>query len=116
MNKQQLDLQQVRQLLNRSTAQINERTLSTLHATRLRALERHTARHAHAMTLSGHDKSGHWHAPGTHHKPYLWIVGLLLVASILSGIAYWYKTPGHDNSDVDIAILTDDLPLQVYVD
>ena len=115
MNKQ-LDLQQVRQLLNRSAAQINVGTLASLHATRLRALERHAARNAHTLALSGHNKAGHWHAPGAHHKPYLWIAGLLLVAGILSGVAYWYKAPANDNSDVDIAILTDDLPLNVYVD
>jgi hypothetical protein len=115
MNRQ-LNLGQIRQLLNRSTTQLDEHTLSSLRATRAHALERHAARPAHALALSGHGKHAHWHAPAVRHKPVLWVAGLLLVACILSGIAYWYKAPSTDNSDVDIAILTDDLPLQVYVD
>ena len=115
MNRQ-LNLEQIRQLLNRSTAQLDETTLAALRTTRTRALERHVERHAHALTLSGHDKSGHWHAPGMHHKSYRWIAGLLLLVGIASGIAYWYKAPSNDTSDVDIAILTDELPLKVFVD
>lgn len=116
MNRQ-LNLEQIRQLLNRSTAQLGETTLASLRATRTQALERHAARHAHALAFSGHGKAGHWHVPGMHHRAYLRVAGLLLVACILSGIAYWHKTtPSNDTSDVDIAILTDDLPLQVYVD
>ena len=114
MNRQ-LNLEQIRQLLNRSTAQLDETTLASLRATRTQALERHAARHAHELAFSGHDKAG-WHMPGMHHKAYLWAAVLLLVACILSGIAYWQNTPSNDTSDVDIAILTDDLPLQVYVD
>ena len=115
MNRQ-LNLEQIRQLLNRSTAQIDATTLASLRETRIQALERHSARHAHALAFSGHSKTGPGHMPRMHHKPYLWVAGLLLLACILSGIAYWQKTSGNDTSDVDIAILTDDLPLQVYVD
>jgi len=44
------------------------------------------------------------------------MAALLLAVGILSSITYWYQAPANDTSDVDIAILTDDLPLQVYVD
>jgi len=115
MNRQ-LNLEQIRQLLNRSTAQLNETTLAALRATRTRALERHAERQVHALAFSGHGKDGHWHVSGIQHKAYLWIAGLLLVTCILGGIAYWHKTPSSDPSDVDIAILTDDLPLQVFID
>jgi hypothetical protein len=113
--KRQLNLEQLRQLLNRSNAQLDEKTLKILHQARTQALKHHDEQQVHTLALSGHGKYGHWHTPA-HHKPYLWAVGLLLAASILSGIAYWHKTPSNDTSDVDIAILTDDLPLQVYVD
>ena len=115
MNRQ-LNLEQVRQLLNRSTSQLDEATLARLHKTRPQALERHATRHAHALAFSGHGKHAHWHTVGIRHKPYLWVAGLLLVACIVSGIAYWQMTSNNDTSDVDIAILTDDLPLQVYLD
>jgi hypothetical protein len=115
MNRQ-LNLEHIRQLLNRSSAQLDEATLASLRETRTRTLERRTERHAHALAFSGHGKSGHWHVPAIHPRSYLWIAGLLLVACIVSGIAYWHKAPSNDTSDVDIAILTDDLPLQVFID
>ena len=115
MNRQ-LNLEQMRQLLNRSAAQLDETTLKSLHQARMQALQQHNEQQAHSLVLSGHGKRGHGPAPAIHHKPYLWAAGLLLAASILSGIAYWHKTPSNDTSDVDIAILTDDLPLQAYVD
>jgi hypothetical protein len=115
MNRR-LNPEQIRQLLNCSTAQLDESTLAGLRKTRTRALERHTTRHGHALVFSGHGKHAHGHAMGIRHKPYLWAAGLLLVACIVSGIAYWQSVPNNDTSDVDIAILTDDLPLQVYLD
>ena len=115
---QKLDMERVRHLLNRSTAQLDQTTVARLQQTRAHALERHAAQHAHTLALSGHGKSAHWHTALSRHKAYLWIAGLLLMAGIISGgIAYMqHKAPGTDNSDVDIAILTDDLPLQVYLD
>jgi len=41
---------------------------------------------------------------------------MLLAASLFSGIAYWQHVMDNDTSDEDIAILTDDLPIQYYVD
>jgi hypothetical protein len=115
MNRK-LNPEQIRQLLNRSTAQLDETTLADLRKTRTRALERHAMQHVHALAFSGHDKHTPGHAMGIRHKPYWWAAGLLLVACIVSGIAYWQSVPGNDTSDVDIAILTDDLPLQVFLD
>jgi Protein of unknown function (DUF3619) len=116
MNRE-LNLERVRQLLNRSTAQLDETTLTLLCEARTHALEQHASRHAHTLAFLGHGKpAAHWYAMGARHKPYLWAAGLLLVACIVSGIAYWQKVPNKDTSDVDIAILTDDLPLQVYID
>ena len=115
MNRQ-LNPERIRQLLNRSTAQLDETTLADLRKTRIQALERHAMQPVHALAFSGHGKLAHWHIMGTRHKPYLWAAGLLLLACIVSGIAYWQNVPGNDTSDVDIAILTDDLPLQVFLD
>ena len=115
MNRQ-LNPEQIRQLLNRSAAQLDEATLASLRETRSQALKRHAERHAHVLALSGHGKPGHGHMPGMHSRPYVWIAGLLLLAFIASGIAYWRMMPNNDPSDVDIAILTDELPLKVFVD
>jgi hypothetical protein len=111
---QQLDHQQIRQLLNHSAARLDEPVLSGLRAARARAMEQHAAQHAHTLAVSGHGgRLGH--GSFQQHRLSYWIAGLLLVASIVSGIAYWQQT-STDTSDEDIAILTDDLPLQVYVD
>jgi CHASE3 domain sensor protein len=42
---------------------------------------------------------------------------LLFVAFLISGASFWqnYSTE-HEISEVDIAILTDDLPIHIYVD
>lgn len=113
---QQLNSGQIKQLLNRSAAQLDEPTLVRLREARAQALEHYATRHAHVPAFSGHGKHPHWHAMTQHHKPFLWVAGLLLVAGILGGIAYWHQTSDNDTSDEDIAILTDDLPIQVYVD
>jgi hypothetical protein len=34
----------------------------------------------------------------------------------VSGVSYWQHTSERDHSAIDIAILTDDLPVHMYVD
>jgi hypothetical protein len=111
---QQLDHTQIRQLLDHSAARLDEPVLAGLRAGRTRAVEQHAVRHAHALAVSGHG-GRLWHASFQQHRLSYWIAGFLLVTSIVSGIAYWQQI-STDTSDEDIAILTDDLPLQVYVD
>jgi hypothetical protein len=41
---------------------------------------------------------------------------MLLVASLFSSIAYRQQAMDSDTSDEDIAILTDDLPIQYYLE
>lgn len=114
--KQQLNPEQIRQLLNRSAAQLDEPVLARLREARTQALGRHAASHAHALAFLGHGRHAHWNEMAQRHKPLLWLAGLLLVASILSGIAYWQQASDNDLSDEDIAILTDEMPIQAFVD
>ena len=108
--------QRIKQLLDSSAARLDDTTLARLGEIRTQALQHHVVQHTHALAFPGHGKHTHWHSTFQHHKLSYWVAGLLLVASILSGIAYWQQTSSTDTSDVDIAILTDDLPIQVYVD
>jgi hypothetical protein len=39
----------------------------------------------------------------------------LLIALMVGGALYWQQQ-AYDHDDVDIAILTDDLPIDVYLD
>ncbi len=40
----------------------------------------------------------------------------LLAALLLAAALQWQSAPGHDYSALDLAILTDELPLSMYVD
>lgn len=112
----QLNPERIRQLLNRSTNRLDEATLTRLREARLQAMQRHAVRHESILAHAGPGHHGSWQEALQHHKLFRWIAGALLVASLLSGIAYWQHSADNDTSDEDIAILTDDLPLQVYVD
>lgn len=112
---QQLNTEQIRQLLNRATAQLDQNTLTRLRNAREQTLERYSARHEHILAFSGHGNT-HGHSAYQQHRLLYWIAGLLLVISLLGSIAYWQQNRDNTTRDEDIAILTDDLPIQVYVD
>lgn len=110
-----LHSKQIKQLLNRSLAQIDQPTLARLRNARTLALARcdaHSTAPAFAWIGSG---ASHHHGADMHHKSNYWAAIVFLVALLFSGVAYWHHID-HDISDVDIAILTDDLPIEVYVD
>ena len=105
--------QQIKHLLNRSLTQLDQPTLSKLRDARENAL----ARYATHRTAPAFAWAGLWtNAAGSHHRSHFWAAAVLLVAILFSCTAYWHHTTDHDVSDVDIAILTDDLPIEVYVD
>lgn len=112
---QQFQPEKIKQLLNRSVADIKPSTLERLREARTQALARYDARNtAPAYAWAGHAaKSGHSH----WHKAYYWAGAILIAACLFGGAAYWHHTTTeHDTSAVDIAILTDDLPMHIYVD
>jgi hypothetical protein len=46
-----------------------------------------------------------------------WVMGAIFAACLISGATYWRNyTIEHEICDVDIAILTDDMPIHVYLD
>ena len=106
----------IKKLLNQSAARISPATLDKLQTARLRALEHHHAhRTAPALAWLGHFGS---RSDSPHmSKSFNWAVAVLFVACLISGVAYWQNSIAeHDISDVDTAILTDDLPLHAYVE
>jgi len=58
----------------------------------------------------------------THQAPRQWAAILILLATlVISATSYWHHLPQHDLNDhdasyLDIAILTDDLPIEIFVD
>lgn len=108
--------EQVKQLLNRSLAQFDQPTLARLRDARKKALERYDAHSTAPAFALASLWAGHHRASGSHHKLHFWAAAVLLVAILFSCTAYWHHTTDRDISDVDIAILTDDLPIEMYVD
>lgn len=103
---------QIKQLLNRSLSQIEQPTLDRLHDIRKQALTHYEAR-ATAPTPITADRNL---TLDSHRKPYYWATTALLAACLVSGVTYWHIGTEHSVSEVDIAILTDDLPIHMYVE
>lgn len=106
----------IKQLLNCSLEQLDPATLTRLRAARIHALSRHNTHAVSSPLLAWAGEHATWHTSAYRQSIHYWIGALLLAASIFSGIAYWQQETVNDTSDEDIAILTDDLPIQYYVD
>jgi len=116
MNELKLNTESIRQLLNRSTAKLEQPALAGLRNARMKALYRFDSRSAvPAFALAGiAQRFGH--VFGSHRRHYYWASVVLFGALLFSGAAYWQHYNEIDNSEVDIAILTDDVPISAYVD
>lgn len=106
-----LDPRKIAQLLTLSARQLDERTLSALHSARQLALKRQAVR-APVFTLST--------GRGTHNlipeSAQQWVVAGLLVAMLIVGTSFWHHIQEQQIDELDVAILTDDLPIEVFVD
>lgn len=98
-----MNTNEIRQLLNRSAGQLQPDTVARLRQAREQAMLRHDP-DAHARWT--------W-VTNWRHSPAAWVATLLLTVSLVGGGAYYWEA--RDNSDVDLAILTDDLPANLYV-
>ena len=102
----------IAQLLNQSTWQMDTNVLSALDDARQKALQRQSL-HAPVYTLA----TGRW----THLLPsfsaHQWVSAGLLAAMLVIGTSYyWHHAQEQQIADLDVAILTDDLPIEVFVD
>ena len=112
----ELNPEKVVQLLTKSTQQLDNSTLSKLANARRNSLERQSAR-VPVLTLtsgSGHS-SVRWTDRLVPHSATPWIAAGLLVAILLAGTSYWQHVQEQQISDTDVAILTSDLPIEVFV-
>ena len=107
----------IKQLLNHSVNRIDETTIASLRTARTRALESYRAQQ-HAPVLAWLNHHGLWISSSSSHKSLNWALALMLAACLLSGAVYWKNINDHehDHSEIDIAILTDDLPVDAYVE
>ena len=103
--------------LERGVERLDTGTRERLAAARQAALSRYSERPepvwGFAWALSAIGLRGSQHAPGTR---YVAIAALVLV---LIGFGYWQTMmPGNGNdiSEVDVSLLTDELPINAYLD
>lgn len=107
----ELDQGKVAQLLTQSSMQIDETTLSRLADARHNALSRQRA-HAPAAVLS----AGGWAHHLVPHSASQWLATGALIVLFVFSAGYLQHTQDQQISEIDVAILTDDLPINVFVD
>jgi len=109
------DIQRIKRMLDRSVAQIDPPTLACLRSARKQALNRYDVRSASLPLFAWADGHIISHTSTNYRWSYYWI-GVILLACLYSGTGYWQQTMDNDSSEEDIAILTDDLPIQYFLD
>ena len=111
-----LNIDDISHLLDRSASELGPKTADGLHAARRSALQHQRTKQptvVHAW-LNEHGIIGH-HA-SHQHKVLNWGLAAFLAVVLIGGVGYWQNASEHDHSELDIAILTDDLPVHMYVD
>lgn len=108
----QLDPEKITQLLTKSTQQLDGVTLSALAKARRNALAMQPSRSpVFALT------TGRWTDRLMPHTTMQWLAsGLLAALLVVAGTNYWQHSEEQQISELDVAILTDEMPLEVFVD
>jgi hypothetical protein len=107
----ELDHGKITQLLTQGARHLDTSTLSALADARQIALKKQSMR-APVFVIS----SGHWTQNLLSHSTQQWLFAGLLVAILLVLTSYWQHAHEQKISELDVAILTDDLPIEVFVD
>lgn len=111
-----LNTQLIKELLDSSTTKLTPDTLAKLRSARTRALD-HQRVHSTAPVLAWLGQHTGHHGSFHMSKSMNWAVAALFVACLISGATFWHNyTTEHEICDVDVAILTDDLPIHALLD
>ena len=106
-----LDPGKIAQLLTLSTQQLDQSTLSALHNARQSALNRQAVRAPAFAFIT--DRGTLSLIPNSIQQ---WVFAGLLIVMLVIGTSYWQHVQEQQISDIDVAILPDDLPIEVFVD
>jgi hypothetical protein len=99
-------------LLTRATEQLDGNTVAALRRARGVALEKQ-ALHKPVFALD----TGHVIDRLMPHTAHQWLAtAILLITITVGGTGYWHHALEMELSNLDAAILTDDLPMDVFVD
>jgi len=108
-----LDPNKITQVLNQSTDQLDESVLSALARARQNALEKQAVM---ATSPVGALTSGSWLKVLIPDTAQQWAATGLLAATLFIGMGYWqYYSAEQQIIDLDVAILTDELPIEALV-
>ena len=107
-----LDPGKIAKILNLSTQDLDAETLSSLQQARAQALQRQTTR-VHMLQIAGH----RWTSHLLPHTIQQWILAAFLVLGIAGGTSIWLQHNHHQQMiDLDVEILTDELPIEIFLD
>jgi hypothetical protein len=111
-NSRHIAPERIAQLLTRAAQQLDDNTVAALRQARNVALQRQSLSKPVFALSTGHNIR--WLLPHSTHQ---WMAAIILFVAILfGGVSYWQHAHENDLSHLDTAILTDDLPLEVFVD
>lgn len=111
-NRQPLTMESIAKLLTQATQQLDASTVDALRRARNVALERQLQNKPVFALNTEH--GAHWLIPHSTHQ---WVAAIILLVAILfGGVNYWQHTQEHELAHLDTAILTDDMPLEIFVD
>ncbi len=110
LSSRELSSERIADLLTLGTEQLDARTTVALQHARATALGRQSAKEPALVATAGH-----WHFSFSHSARQ-WMMLVLLVATAAAGAAYWQHVTHADAAHLDMAILTDDMPLEVFLD
>ena len=101
----------IAKLLTQSTRHLDSGTLSALSNARQNALQKQAVR-APVLTLA----ASRWAHVPVHIPTYQWVFAGLVAAMLVIGTGYWHHDQEQQITELEVAILTDELPIEVFVD
>lgn len=109
---QPLSPERIAGLLTLASEQLDDDTVKALRQARNTALDRQAV-HTLSFAFDGRHRL-HWPVPHTVRQ---WAAAGLLLAALAGGAGYWQHLHHHETmAHLDVAILTDDMPLEVFID
>ncbi|MDD4978637.1 MAG: DUF3619 family protein [Gallionella sp.] len=106
-----LDPQKIIQVLELSSQNLDQKTLASLQQARAKALQRQAGK-AHVLQLADH----RWSTLLVPHSLQQWAIAVLLVLAVFAGGGMWWQHSQLHHIELDEQILTDELPIEIFID